>query len=180
MHYIKLAMDSDCLLKLTKAGLKERVCRAWRIVVPTAVRRETVGHAPMLADAVRIRANIEAGLLYVDDRISEAKKEEEAVLRLYDQDGIHAVATDDERFIRHLRGLEIPCAVPAVIVVRLYLEGALNLDKAHESLEALRPHISVEEYAAVSLMIEGGKIRDHKNVKDAGGSDGGGAGRRHV
>jgi rRNA-processing protein FCF1 len=153
---MNVAMDSDCLIKLTKAGLKERVCRAWRITVPASVRRETVDQAPTLADALRIRQNIATGLLRVAGRLPEEGKGEEAVQRLYERGGFHAVGTDDERFIRHLRGLGIPFAVPAVIVVRLCREGALNVDEAREALEALRPHISSEEYATGSLMIQGG------------------------
>jgi hypothetical protein len=31
-------MDSDCLIKLTKAGLKERVCGACHVSIPGTVR----------------------------------------------------------------------------------------------------------------------------------------------
>jgi hypothetical protein len=53
---MKVVMDSDCLIKLTKAGLKEQVCQAWEISIPLAVRRETVESAAALPDAVRIQA----------------------------------------------------------------------------------------------------------------------------
>ena len=39
-------MDADCLIKLTKAGLKEPVCAVWNITIPELVRRETVERRP--------------------------------------------------------------------------------------------------------------------------------------
>lgn len=39
---MRIVMDSDCLIKLTKARLKESVCRAYEITIPVEVRREVV------------------------------------------------------------------------------------------------------------------------------------------
>jgi hypothetical protein len=69
---------------------------------------------------------------------------------------LDAVATDDARFIRRLRGLGVPYAVPAVIVMRLCMDGVLTRDHATEAAEALRPHISADQYAAARLMLTGG------------------------
>ena len=153
---MKIAMDSDCLIKLAKAGVKERVCRAWEVSIPATVRRETVAQAPLLPDAVRIRENIAAGLLTVVAGSAGTEQGEGAVLKLYRTGGFDAVATDDARFIRHLRGLGVPYAVPAVIVVKLRLAGVLPAAEAKLALAALRPHISAEEHAAAQLMLAGG------------------------
>lgn len=153
---MKAVMDSDCLIKLTKAGLKERVCGEWSISIPLAVRRETVEVAAALPDAVRIRENIAARRIAVVSGSTGAGKGEDSVLRLYEAGGYDTVATDDARFIRRLRGLGVPYAVPAVIVVKLMLEGALSGEEAKQSLAALRPHISAEEHASAQLMISGG------------------------
>ena len=153
---MKVAMDADCLIKLTKAGLKERVCGAWDVSMPAAVRRETVEQAPTLPDAIRIRENIAAGRLTVVGGSAGVGKGEDALLRLYKAGGFDAVATDDARFIRQLRGLGVPYAVPAVIVVKLRLAGVLTTDEAEMALAALRPHISAEENAAGQLMLSGG------------------------
>jgi hypothetical protein len=69
---------------------------------------------------------------------------------------LDAVATDDRRFIRWLRVLGVPYAVPAGIVVRLCIDGVLTRDQASEAIEALRPHISADQYAAARLMLTGG------------------------
>jgi rRNA-processing protein FCF1 len=155
---MRLAMDADCLIKLTKAGLKERVCEAWRVSIPQTVRRETVDQAPELPDAVRINENIAAGRLSVSEGKKETGKVEEAVLRLFKAGNFDAVATDDTRFIRTLRGLGVAYAVPAVIIVRLREEGSLSTAEAVRALKALRPHISHEEHAAAQLMLSGRRI----------------------
>jgi rRNA-processing protein FCF1 len=149
-------MDADCLIKLTKAGLKEQVCDAWEVVIPAVVRRETVEQAPRVPDATRIKQNIAAGRIAVNETRAGASKGEEAALRLYRGGGFDAVASDDARFIRQLRGLGVPYAVPAVIVVRLCRDGIMTTDRAIEALAALRPHISPDQHAAAVLMISGG------------------------
>jgi rRNA-processing protein FCF1 len=149
-------MDADCLIKLTKAGLKEHVCEAWKVVIPAIVRRETVEQAPGLPDAARIKQNIAAGRIAVNEAHVRAAKGEEVVLHLYQGGGFDAVASDDARFIRQLRGLGVPYAVPAVIVVRLCREGILTADLALKALAELRPHIGPDQHAAALLMISGG------------------------
>ena len=156
---MNVAMDADCLIKLTKAGLKERVCEAWTVTIPGCVRRETVNQAPSLPDAVRIRENIEMGRLSVAGGDAGAGKGEDAVLALHKAGGFDAIATDDARFIRRLRGLGISYAVPAVIIVRLRQSGTFTDAEAQEALESLRSLISAEEYAAAQLMLTGGKTR---------------------
>ena len=153
---MKVIMDADCLIKLTKAGLKEQVCEAWHVAIPPLVRRETVDQASHLPDAVRIKQNIMDGHITVIETNIRTAKGEDAALRLYQGGGFDAVATDDARFIRQLRGLGVPYAVPAVIIVRLRLDGKLSIDQAQQALAALRPHISPEQYAAAQLMLSGG------------------------
>ncbi len=149
-------MDSDCLVKLTKAGLKERVCAAWDIHIPALVRRETTAEAARFPDAVQIRDNIAAGLITVAADRRRRKQSEDAALDLFGSGEFQAIATDDTRFIRRLRGLGVPFAVPAVILVRLRNEGILTRDQASEALEALSPLISPEEHAVAELMLTRG------------------------
>ena len=154
---MNVIMDADCLIKLTKAGLKEAVCAAWSVSIPRAVRRETADQAPHMPDAVRIGRNIETGRIAVRDEGRSRRKGEEAALRLYESGGFDAVATDDARFIRRLRGLGVPYAVPGVIVVKMCRQGVMPLTRAVKGLTALRGHISAEQHAAAQLMLSGGE-----------------------
>ena len=101
-------MDADCLIKLTKAGMKERVCAAWSIHIPSVVRRETTAEAPRLPDATRIADNIRSGLITVVSGARRSGKGEDAALTLFQAGKFDAIATDDVRFIRLL------CWIPNV------------------------------------------------------------------
>jgi rRNA-processing protein FCF1 len=154
---MKVVMDADCLIKLTKAGMKERVCAAWSIHIPAVVRRETTTKAPGLPDAVRIADNIRSGLVTVASGVGTRGKGEDAALKLFRAGKFDAIATDDLRFIRRLRGLGVPFAVPAVIVVRLYRAGVLSRTEADSAIGALAPLISPDERAVAELLLDGGQ-----------------------
>ena len=151
-------MDADCLIKLTKADLKERVCAVWSITIPELVRRETVERAPHLPDAVRIRENVEKRHIRVREAVGSQVDGEDAALFLFRDGGFDVIASDDARFIRRLRGLGVPFAVPAVIAVLLFRDGALTADQVRKALEALRPHVSADQYAAAQLLLSGGVV----------------------
>ena len=152
-------MDADCLIKLTKADLKEQVCAWWSITIPELVRRETVERAPQLPDAVRIRENVGKRRITVQDVAGPQADGENATLFLFREGGFDLIASDDARFIRRMRGLGVPFAVPAVIAVLLCRDGALTADQAREALEALRPHVSADQYAVAQLLVSGGVVR---------------------
>ena len=44
---MKTLMDADCLIKLTKAGLKEFICQHDQIAIPRIVKREVVDAGKM-------------------------------------------------------------------------------------------------------------------------------------
>lgn len=148
---MNIVMDADCLIKLTKAGLKERVCTTFTVVIPGMVQRETVDRASRLPDAERIRENIKEGLVTVRGEAAQGRKGEEAVLELFRSGGFEAIATDDHRFLRHLMILGVPFAVPAVLIIALYRQGALDMAEATGALDSLRPHISEEQYCVALL-----------------------------
>ena len=52
----------------------------------------------------------------------------------------------------------MPFAVPAVIAVLLCRDGALTVAQAREALEALRPQVSANQYAAAQLLLAGGVV----------------------
>lgn len=57
---MKFLMDADCLIKLTKAGLKELVGRHDTVVIPSAVEKEVVdaGKAKGCTDAFIVEKNV--------------------------------------------------------------------------------------------------------------------------
>jgi len=62
-------MDADCLIKLTKAGLKGLVADKYEVFIPLAVKREVVdaGKAKVCPDAVIVEKNLAARKLSLSD-----------------------------------------------------------------------------------------------------------------
>jgi hypothetical protein len=54
---MKVLMDADCLIKLTKAKLKEIVCNNFSVFIPQAVENEVVDNAGEHPDAIIIKKN---------------------------------------------------------------------------------------------------------------------------
>lgn len=155
---MNIVMDADCLIKLTKAGLKEEACRAFAITIPRRVEEEVVdqGKRRDLPDAFVIEQNISAGLLSVQSAggAKTSIGEKEAIL-LYQKGGFDAIASDDRRFVRQLRTFDIPYLTPAVVLAVMVKSNILKASDALQRLETLLPYISESEYYAVKLVLEG-------------------------
>lgn len=155
-------MDADCLIKLTKAGLKEDICRAFTVTLPHLVKEEVVdrGKARQLPDALVIEKNLNEGMIKVktDKTIKETAGEKEA-LSLYQKGGFDAIGSDDKRFLRQLRLFNIPYITPAVFIVLMAKQGILNIAAALKKLEALSAYISDDEYSTVKLFLDNRRSR---------------------
>lgn len=149
-------MDADCLIKLTKSGLKEDVCKAFDVTIPRLVKEEIVdrGKVKKLPDALVIEANIREELIYVDKKRDHGIDvgEKEAVA-LFQHGGYDAIGSDDKRFVKQLRLFNIPYITPAVFIAIMLKQGDINLAYAEERLHALSEYISENEYFAVKSFI---------------------------
>ena len=152
-------MDADCLIKLTKSRLKETVCKNFSVVIPMYVKQEVVDNAGERPDSVIIGENIEKQLLSVDKSVTVAAKGEDAALSLYQQGGFDAVCSDDKKFIRKLRLLDVPYITPSVFIVILLKDGTLTVGSAMERLEDLSPFVSDDEYQTVKLVLENWRLQ---------------------
>jgi ABC-type polysaccharide transport system permease subunit len=81
-------------------------------------------------------------------------KGEEAALVIFQQGGFDAILSDDKRFVRRLRALDIPYITPAVCIVLLLKQGKITLPDALEKLELLSPLISSDEYNTVKWALD--------------------------
>lgn len=155
-------MDADCLIKLTKAGLKEDICRAFTVTLPHLVKEEVVdrGKARQLPDALVLERNLNEGMIKVktDKTVKETAGEKEA-LSLYQKGGFDAIGSDDKRFLRQLRLFNIPYITPAVFIVLMAKQGILNIAAALKKLEALSAYISDDEYSTVKLFLDNRRSR---------------------
>ena len=144
---MRIVVDSDALIKITKAGLKELVVSNLEIFIPKKVYEETV-EVPKekgFSDALEIDKNVNSGKI----QIKESPRREEGeleVLSLYRTGEFRAVVSDDRKFLRWLDRVEIPYLTPSSLIVHLFYKGALSRDDALAHIEKLRKYISEEEY----------------------------------
>ena len=149
-------MDADCLIKLTKAGLKELIASHETIMIPEMVRREVVdaGKAKGCYDAVLVENNVAAKTIQIAKEPSSQETGDETVIETFQAGGYDAVATDDRKLIRSLKAANLPFVPPAVILYSLKQRGLINQETALKGLDDLAPFISDEEYSTVRLLLE--------------------------
>lgn len=147
-------MDSDCLIKLVKASLKEMVCDHFTVMVPPLVIKEVVHDSKGQPDAAVVRANLEKELIRVSDAAQKAAKGEDAVYAVFQSGKYDAICSGDKRFIKRLRLLDVPYMTPGVLIVMLLKMGKISLQQAVEKLESLSPMISDDESATVKMFLE--------------------------
>ena len=151
---MNVLMDADCLIKLTKAGLKEVVCTCLSVVIPHVVKHEVVDLGKNHPDSMVIKDNLDKGWLSLSGVETEDVKGEEAALAIFRKGGYEAILSDDKRFVRRLRALGVPYITPAVCIVMLLKQGKINLRVALEKLELLSHFISSDEYNTVKWALD--------------------------
>jgi rRNA-processing protein FCF1 len=154
---MQILMDADCLIKLTKAGLKEFICNQEKITIPGTVKREVVdtGRSKGHPDAELIEKNIDLGLITVaKERALNHVKGDQALVAMFKRARFAAVATDDAKLIRILRASGIPFVLPALLIYSIHRRGLIDQAKALNWLDRLSPFISEEEYSVTKLLLE--------------------------
>ena len=99
-------MDADCLIKLTKSGLKEPICRFAEVVIPRTVQREVVeaGRIKGQPDADLVDQNIRDGLIAIAEESSPHHSTgDQALIDVFKEGRYTVIATDDAKLIRNLR-----------------------------------------------------------------------------
>jgi len=159
-------MDSDCLVKLTKAGAKEHIVSAMTVHIPDLVKRETIDEVRGrdYQDAVIIEENINKGLIDVviqhQNKIHSTMpvlKGESEVMSIYLKGGYDAVASDDRRFLRKLETANIPYLTAAACIIYLYQNKRCGKMAVMRLLEAVQHFISHDEYTIARFYMEGKK-----------------------
>lgn len=154
---MKVILDADCLIKLTKAGLKEEVCNVFDVAIPHLVKEEVVdrGKTKGLPDAFVVERNISGKLLKVKgEKSGKTNTGEKEAMALFQNGGFDAIGSDDRRFIKQLRLFSIPYITPAVFIAIMLKGGKLTLLDAEKKLDALSEYVSENEYYAGKTFIK--------------------------
>jgi hypothetical protein len=151
---MRVVMDADCLIKLTKARLKESVCAAYEVLLPPEARREVMKNAPEHPECAVIAQNLASSLLGVIPVAGGSATGEAAALAAYQRGGYDGIGSDDKRFVNRLRILGVPYITPAVFIVLLAREGHVGVPEALDKLDRLAPLVSDEEATVARLHLE--------------------------
>ncbi len=154
---MKILMDADCLIKITKAGLKESLCQKDEVVIPFIVKLEVVdaGKTKGCADADSVEKNIQSGLIsLIEEASPRNRKGDQALIDAFKRERYDWVATDDTKLIRILRASAIPFILPALMICSLYERRQIDHVMALDWLEKLSAFISEEEYSMADLLIK--------------------------
>ena len=149
-------MDADCLIKLTKAGLKEFVGSKYNIFIPEVVKREVVdaGKEKRCSDAFAVEKNIDDNVLTIAEASSVYTIGDEALIALFRKEDYNTVATDDGKLIRRLKIASIPFILPGLIIYQLLENNIIDKKTAVAALNKLSEFISEDEFSAVRLLME--------------------------
>ena len=142
---MKIVMDSDVLIKLTKTGSKEIIVSLLEVFIPKRVHEETVIESEDCSDARTIQENINEGKIYVTGSSCHEKGEIEA-LRLYRSGGFELIVSDDRKFLKHLERFNIPYLTSSsLIVYLLYKKRLTKKDTAKyiDNLRGIYPKINI-------------------------------------
>ncbi len=156
---MKIVMDSDALIKLTKTSVKDLIASNFELCIPLEVEKEAVNEGKLRGypDALVIAENIGSGKLKVAEtrRLETIERlinsldllgGEADSIRLFKQGGYEAIASDDSRFIDLIEGLGIPYVTPGTLLIYLWKIKAVSKEETRRRLDKLREFISSEEY----------------------------------
>jgi len=158
---MRIVMDSDVLIKVTKASIKDLIASNFEVHIPSEVKKEAVDEGKLggYPDALAIDENIvQRKLKVAETRRVEAIEElikslsllggEADSVRLFRQGNYEAIASDDSRFIQLVQGLGIPYMTPSALLIHLWKSKAIPRQEARRYLDKIREFISSEEYLA--------------------------------
>jgi len=167
---MRVVMDSDVLIKIAKASVKDIIVSNIDVFVPVEVKREAVdeGKAGGYPDAIVMEDNIRKGKVKVvgaqPDELTESLIEslhllggEADSLRLYKGGHYDAIASDDQKFLDLVDGLGIPSVTPAALLLYLWKSGKASKHETRKYVERMRELISLEEYLISMEELGGGE-----------------------
>ena len=142
---MKVVVDSDVLIKLTKTGSKEAIVSLLEVSIPKRVYEETVTESKGCIDANKIQENIKDGKIQVQGLPTCEKGEIEA-LKLYRSGGFELIVSDDRKFLNYLDRNDIPYLTSSSIIVYLLYKHKISKEDTIKYIDNLKMYISKRQY----------------------------------
>ncbi len=160
----KLLIDSDALIKISKADLLEIVVKNFDVFITEEVYDETVkvGKKGFYLDADKIESFIQNGNIKIlkGKRYRKKKKPkldfgkgEISIYRAYDKNIL--IVSDDLSFTSYVKKENLKIISSAHLLFVLVEKVKLKKDKAYYYLEKLKPYIRKEVYELIKRDIKG-------------------------
>lgn len=163
MYKQEFIVDTDSLIKLTKSGIINKVCRHFRCTITEEVYDEAVtkGKDALHKDAFEIEKLVKEGLIKVKKKGAEEKfgeinlgQGEKSAFALYKKaKGI--IVTDDNTFINFLKSNKAEFIVPADFLPLIRDLKKINSAEALGYLENIKPYIKPNIYLNIKKTLEG-------------------------
>jgi hypothetical protein len=164
---MKVIMDSDSLIKLTKAEAKEIVLESIEAHIPPKVFEVvvTIPKEEGYPDAFLIEESLQRGLLaigksgedqHIEEMITGMRMGygEADVFRLYKSGSFDAISSDDSRFLKIIDALSVPYLTPSALIVYLFDKKILSGTDAKMYINNLKEMVSEEEYYLAIREVE--------------------------
>lgn len=154
---MKILMDSDCLIKLTKAGIKEDIFKHYEVTIPATVKKEVVdaGKIKGVPDADLVEENINKDIIRVVGKESSIRiKGDQALIEFFKRGRYDAIASDDAKLIRLLRSIGIRFILPGLLIYSIFRENVIDKETALNWLKKLSTFISEDEYSIIRFLLE--------------------------
>ncbi len=150
---MKVVVDSDVLIKLTKTGSKEVMVSLLKIFIPKRVYEETVTESEGYVDANKIQENIKEGKIQVVG-LSVCDRGEIEALKLYKSGGFKLIASDDRKFLNYLERNGIPYLTSSSLIVYLLYKNKISKEDTIKYIDNLKMYISKEQYLTAMSEVQ--------------------------
>ncbi len=161
-----IVLDSDGLIKLTKAGILEKILENFICSITMEVYNEAVvkGMEHFYEDAFQIEDLIKEGKIHIR-KTEESKKAinilkrsslgkgEVSSLHLFFNLDAEVIISDDRAFLSVLQHSNIPFVTPADLIVRSFELKILSKNESLNALIKIKPYISNYENAKSNLEV---------------------------
>ena len=161
---IKILLDADASIKLTKISIIEIFASGFEIFLTREVYEEHVvaGLKRNYEDAVKMEnlvSNGKVSVTQVTENTSTYDKfklgrGEKSVINYYLLNKIDLIVSDDEAFLKILDNYEVPFVPVAGTILMCVIKGLISKEKGLKYLEALKPMIKDEHMFYIESKIE--------------------------
>ena len=164
MYKQEFILDTDSLIKLTKARVIKDICKYFNCLITEEVYNEAIikGKEHLYQDAFEIENLLKNKLIKLKKCKKEVKIEfrdnlgegEKSTFISHKNSKNSIIVSDDNTFINFLKEENVDFIIPADFITLLKKLNKINLKKALDYLENLKPHIKQKVYLHIKKELE--------------------------